>query len=273
MSNSLEITILGCGSSGGVPRVGGDWGACDPENPRNRRSRCSILVDYWEDGNPNEKTTVLVDTSPDLREQLLKAQLKRLDSLLFTHEHADQTHGIDDLRAIAYRMGERIPTYMDEYTRGHMFNRFGYCFETPEGRVHPPILDLMPCVRGGEIISIDGPGGALRVEVLELSHGSTPVLGFKFADSAVYTPDVYSIDETALDQIDDASVWIVDALRYNQSPTHAHLDQSLAWAARTCTRNIILTNMHVDLDYETLQSELPADHKVGYDGMKVRVRM
>ena len=198
MSAHLEITILGCGSSGGVPRVGGDWGVCDPNEPKNRRTRCSILVDYWEGDadTPREaRTSILIDTSPDLREQLLAAKVTRLDALFYTHEHADQTHGIDDLRAIAYRMRNRVPTYMSAHTKEQLWARFGYCFEMPEGRVHPPILELQDLIAHGDTITIEGPGGALRVETLGLSHGPTPVLGFRFAGKAIYTPDVYDIDD------------------------------------------------------------------------------
>lgn len=272
MTATLEITILGCGSSGGVPRVGGDWGACDPQEPRNRRTRCSILVDYWEgegDVPREERTSVLVDTSPDLREQLLKSNVKRLDAVLYTHEHADQTHGIDDLRAIAYKMRGRIPVYTNAYTSRFLKERFGYCFEKPEGRIHPPILDLQDNVMANERLSVDGPGGKLDIDVLALSHGPTPVLGFRFAGQAVYTPDVHEIDAETLTSINGPSVWIMDALRYSPSPAHAHVDKALSWAATTQTRKIIFTNMHLDLDYGTLQSELPSQHEVGFDGMRI----
>lgn len=276
MSQHLNIRILGCGSSGGVPRVGGDWGACDPNEPKNYRTRCSILVDYWEgEGDqilaPEARTTVLVDTSPDLREQLLKAETRRLDAVLFTHEHADQTHGVDDLRAIAYRMRQRIPTYMNAHTWDNLSDRFGYCFAKPEGRVHPPILERQEELVGGTSIEIDGPGGTLNVDVLGLSHGPTPVLGFTFAGVAVYTPDVHDIDEPTLDRLDAPDLWIIDALRYNPSPTHAHCDKSLAWLARTRTRKAVFTNMHVDLDYVTFKDEMFGPHEIAYDGMEHRV--
>lgn len=276
MTGHLQITILGCGSSGGVPRVGGDWGRCDPNEPKNKRTRCSLLVDYWNgegvDRPPaDQRTTVIIDTSPDLREQLLKAGTQRLDALLFTHEHADQTHGIDDLRAIAYRMRERIPTYMNAHTRAHLMERFGYCFEMPEGRVHPPILDLQDDILANQQVQITGPGGVLDIDVFELSHGPTPVLGFRFDDRVIYTPDVYDIDEATLAALTGAEVWIVDTLRYNPSPTHAHCDKAFSWLARTKTRKAIFTNMHLDLDYATFQNELYGPHDVAYDGMTVYV--
>lgn len=275
MTQTVKVTILGCGSSGGVPRVGGDWGACDPSEPKNRRTRCSILVDYWEgEGTPlpENRTTVLVDTSPDLREQFLSADVQRLDAVLFTHEHADQTHGIDDLRAIAYRMRTRLPTYMDEPTHKHLMQKFGYCFEMPDGRVHPPILDLQDLISSKNVIKINGPGGALHVDVLELSHGPTPSLGFKFAGSVTYTPDVHDIDSGTLTRIEGSAVWIVDALRYSSHPTHAHADKALSWIAQTQTRQAVLTNMHIDMDYETLRAELPASLSAAYDMMTMIVR-
>ena len=267
---TVQVTILGCGSSGGVPRVGADWGACDPSEPKNRRSRCSILVEAWRtNGKPTqaERTIVLIDTSPDLREQLLKTGTKRLDALLFTHDHADQTHGIDDIRALAYRMRGQIPTYMDAHTKTHIFQRFNYCFEMPEGRVHPPILNLKPLFEHGSKIKIDGPGGQLSFEAIELSHGPTPSFGFKINDKVVYTPDVWDIPEKSLERIEDTDIWITDALRYNEHPTHAHADRALAWAARTRCREMILTNLHIDMDYQTLKSELPKNCNVAYDGM------
>ena len=275
MSSTLRITILGCGSSGGVPRVGGDWGVCDPNEPKNRRSRCSILVEKWV-GNTNgeeappesERTVVLVDTSPDLRQQLLTADVGRVDALLFTHDHADQSHGIDDMRAIAYRMRKRIPTYMDEHTKTFVFNRFDYCFEMPDGRVHPAILELQPLIKSGDKFEIDGPGGQVSVTALGLSHGPTPSLGFIFDNKAVYTPDVWDIAPEVLSLINRPDVWIVDALRYSAHPTHAHVDKSLSWLAATQTQQAVLTNLHIDLDYTTLSAELLPSQSAAFDTMK-----
>ena len=276
MSHNLRIHILGCGSSGGVPRVGGDWGVCDPNNPKNRRRRCSILVEKWQnmDGEippESERTVVLVDTSPDLREQLLSAEVSRVDALLFTHDHADQSHGIDDMRAIAYRMRKRIPTYMDAHTKTFVFNRFDYCFEIPEGRVHPAILELQPLIKSGDIFEIDGPGGVISVQTLGLSHGPTPSLGFKFDSRVVYTPDVWDIHDDVLTHIERSELWIVDALRYAAHPTHAHADKSLSWLARTQCRKAILTNLHIDMDFDTLSHELLPNQQPAYDNMKVDI--
>lgn len=262
---SLKVTILGCGSSGGVPRVGGDWGICDPTDPKNRRTRCSILVEKTGEGD--ETTAVLIDTSPDLRQQLIRAEVKRLDAVFYTHDHADQSHGIDDLRAIAYRMRRRIPTYMDAHTKANVWQRFNYCFEMPEGRVHPAILELQPLLSDGDTITVDGPGGALKVGVIEASHGPTPTLIFTFDDKVAYSPDVWDIPDAGLQRLADMPLWICDALRYNDHPTHAHADKALRWLAQTRTQKAVLTNLHIDMDYKTLADELPAVAVPAFDGM------
>lgn len=273
MSHILRTTILGCGSSGGVPRVGGDWGVCDPNNEKNRRSRCSILVEKWKDDGkgtvppPKERTTLLVDTSPDLRTQLLSANVSRIDALLYTHDHADQSHGIDDLRAIAYRMRARIPTYMDEHTKSFVFNRFNYCFDVPDGRVHPAILELEPLIQSGDNFKISGGGGAINVTALGLSHGPTPSMGFVFDNKVVYTPDVWDIEPEVLELMGQPEIWIVDALRYASHPTHAHVDKSLSWLAKTKTRQAVLTNLHIDMDYETLSHEILPGQSIAHDGL------
>ena len=268
MSDSLRITILGCGSSGGVPRVGGDWGFADPTDPKNRRTRSSILVEkVGEQGT----TTLLIDTSPDLREQLLRADVKRLDAVFYTHDHADQTHGIDDLRAIAYRMRAQIPTFMDVHTKANVWERFQYCFEMPEGRVHPPILELQPLLEDGDTHTVDGPGGVIEVGVIAASHGPTPTLVFTFDSRVAYSPDVWEIPDAGLARLQGLDLWICDALRYNDHPTHAHADKTLSWMARTRTKRCVMTNLHIDMDYATLAAELPAVAEPSYDSLVICV--
>jgi len=270
----LRAVILGCGSSGGVPRVGGDWGICDPNDSKNKRTRCSLYVEYWDgDVMPVYKgrTSVLIDTSPDLREQFLRTEIQRLDAVLFTHEHADQSHGIDDLRSIAYRMRTQIPVYMDQNTKSHVHKRFHYCFEMPEGRVHPPILELQPLMKGGDVIEIKGPGGVLGVSVLQLSHGPTPSLGFMFNGQLAYAPDVWDIPEEAMKTIEGVDTLIVDSLRYNDHPTHANADKTLSWLAKARVRMGVLTNLHIDMDYETLVAELPPIAVPAYDGLELNL--
>ena len=273
----LRAIILGCGSSGGVPRIGGDWGVCDPNEPKNARTRSSILIQKWDsdnDGAPDPKscTNILIDTSPDLRVQLLREDIRRLDAVFYTHDHADQSHGIDDLRAIAYRMRAQIPTYMDAHTKTHVFERFNYCFEMPEGRVHPPILALQDLISDGTKTTITGPGGTVVIETLEVSHGPTPSLGFLIDGKLAYSPDVWGISDDVLHRLDSVDVWIVDALRYSQHPTHAHADKTLSWLAKAKVKSAVLTNLHIDMDYATLCEELPPVIRPAYDGMKVTVQ-
>ena len=269
---TVRAVILGCGSSGGVPRINGDWGLCDPNNPKNRRTRCSLYVEYWEDEGEvdvKDRTAILIDTSPDIREQFLHNKINRIDALLYTHDHADQAHGIDDLRAIAYRMRKRIPTYMDAHTKDYVYDRFQYCFEMPEGRVHPPILELQDIIKGGDTVSIDGSGGKLDIKVIGLSHGPTPSLGFIFEDKIAYTPDVWDVPQESLTALEGIDCWIVDGLRYNDHPTHANCDKSLSWLAKVKAKHGVLTNLHIDMDYDILSSELFGKTKLAYDNMVI----
>ncbi len=270
----LRAIILGCGSSGGVPRIGGDWGVCDPSEPKNARTRSSILIQKWEgeaQPDPTACTNILIDTSPDLRVQLLREDIKHLDAVFYTHDHADQSHGIDDLRAIAYRMRAQIPTYMDAHTKTHVFERFNYCFEMPEGRVHPPILALQDLIADGVVSKVEGPGGTVRVETHEVSHGPTPSLGFVFDGQLAYSPDVWGVEDETIERLKGIQCWIVDALRYSQHPTHAHADKTLSWLARACAKSAVLTNLHIDMDYATLLSELPSIVRPAFDGMQITV--
>ena len=268
----LRVIILGCGSSGGVPRIGGDWGICDPDEPKNARTRSSVLVQKWEgscEPDPKTCTSILIDTSPDLRVQLLREDVRRLDAVFYTHDHADQSHGIDDLRAIAYRMRKQIPTYMDEQTKAHVFQSFKYCFETPEGRVHPPILALQDLISDGSQTNIEGPGGVLSIETFEVSHGPTPSLGFIIDEQFAYSPDVWEVSDDVIDRLKGIDVWIVDALRYSPHPTHANADKTLSWIARVQVKSAVLTNLHIDMDFATLRSELPPIIEPAFDGMKI----
>ena len=256
----MRITILGCGSSGGVPRLGGHWGACDPTNPKNTRRRCSILVERVTEAGT---TTVLIDTSPDMRTQLLDANVGRLDGVIYTHSHADHVHGLDDLRMIVINMRERLPVWADAATRDALLERFGYAFIRPEGSMYPPILD-MHLIDGD--VTIDGPGGALTFTPFEVPHGGMQALGFR-VNNVAYLPDVASLPENARAHLTDLTCWIVDALRRDPHPTHSHLAQTLEWIGEVAPETAVLTNMHNDLDYETLVEET-ADHiQPAYDGL------
>jgi phosphoribosyl 1,2-cyclic phosphate phosphodiesterase len=261
---SLAITILGCGSSGGVPRVGSGWGACDPAEPRNRRRRCSILV---ERTGPHGTTTVLVDTSPDLRDQLLQAGVTRLDGVIYTHDHADHTHGIDDLRPLVIHMRKVIPVWLDARTSGLVTERFAYCFRTPEGSDYTPIVKERRITLGHDIV-VDGPGGELRATPIRVVHGQFDALGFRFGD-VVYMPDVNEIPEESVPLLEGLDLWILDALRYTPHPTHFSLSESLSWIGRMKPRRAIVTNLHTDLDYATLGEKLPAGVVPAYDGLRV----
>ncbi len=259
-----RFTILGCGSSGGVPRIGGHWGACDPDNPRNRRQRCSLLVE--QDG-PDGTTQVLIDTSPDMRAQLLQADVSRLDGVVYTHSHADHVHGLDDLRMVVMNMRARLPVWADSATQADLEQRFGYAFVQPEGSDYPPILELNP-ISGP--FKIDGPGGAIDFTPLQVAHGKIDALGFRIGDVA-YLPDVSSIPDKAWPGFQNLDLWIVDALRYSPHPSHSHLEKTLEWIAAAGPKRAVITNMHVDLDYATLAAELPEGVVPAHDGLALTV--
>jgi len=265
----LEVRILGCGSSGGVPRLGESgphWGVCDPANPRNRRSRCSILVKRKSDAG---ETRVLVDTAPDLREQLLAANVGRLDGVLITHDHADQLHGLDDLRVITLNMKQRLDLWSDRRGLAGTLHKFDYCFASSPGSDYPPILNAHEIAEPFAEFAIAGAGGAVPVLAFGQQHGRIRSLGFRFG-AVAYSPDVDGLDEAAFAALDGVDCWIVDALRRTPHPSHAHLSRTLEWIARVKPKRAILTDMHVDMDYETLKRELPPNVEPAFDGMVVQ---
>lgn len=262
---SGRITILGCGSSGGVPRVGQGWGACDPAEPKNARLRCSILIERRAENGGT--TTVLVDTSPDLRQQLLRAGTSHLDAIVLTHPHADHTHGIDDVRALVLHMKRRIDIFMDKATARDMRAKFAYIFETPSGSLYHPLLDARP-LDAGTPLRVDGAGGALDITAFDLEHGEITALGLRVGGLA-YTPDLNRIPKEAEPYLHGLDTWIIDALRYRSHPSHFSLSEALAAVERFAPRHAVVTNLHNDLDYGTLQRELPAGVLPAYDGMVV----
>lgn len=259
---SLKVTILGCGTSGGVPRIGGEWGACDPNNPKNRRRRCALLV---ERKRADGVTRALVDTPPDLREQLIDVGVGLLDGVLYTHEHADHCHGIDDLRMVCYNARRRVDVYFDATTGRLLRDRFAYCFEMPPGSEYPPVLNAHEIVPG-EIVRIEGAGGVVEVQPFQQCHGTGQSLGFRFGGLA-YSPDVSDLPEESLPLLAGLDVWIIDALRYTGHPSHFSVEQALSWIERLQPKHAVLTHMHVDLDYETLAGQLPEGVEPAYDGM------
>jgi phosphoribosyl 1,2-cyclic phosphate phosphodiesterase len=261
---TLALTILGCGSSAGVPRPALGWGACDPKNPKNRRRRCSLLAERDGEGGV---TRILIDTSPDLREQLIDADVDHLDAVFLTHEHADQTHGIDDLRSVVMHQRRRIPVYMNQSTADHILLRFSYCFVSPPGSDYPPILDSH-LVESGESRSIEGKGGPLTISPFMMRHGNIPALGYRIADAA-YTPDVSDIPRESWRFLEDLDLWIIDGLRYAAHPSHFSVNDALVWIDRFKPRRAVITNMHSDLDYEVLRLSLPPNVVPAHDGMRL----
>jgi phosphoribosyl 1,2-cyclic phosphate phosphodiesterase len=261
---SYRFTILGCGSSGGNPRVGCDWGKCDSSNPKNRRRRAAALFERRE---PSGVTTILVDTGPDVREQLLSVRLKALDGVLYTHDHADHTHGIDDLRALSYMMKRRIPVWFDAPTRDSLTSRFAYIFDGKPGSSYPPILKAN-LIEPPTPIVVDGPGGAITALPVRQIHGDIESIAFRVGNLA-YSPDVSGIPESSVPLLEGLDVWIVDALRHTPHPSHFSLKEALAWIERLKPKRAILTHLLGDLDYDALRRDLPPHIEPAYDGMTI----
>ena len=263
---TLNFTILGCGSSAGVPRPALGWGDCNPNNPKNRRRRASLLV---ERRSAEGVTRVLVDTSPDLREQLIDAAVDWLDGVLYTHEHADHTHGIDDLRSLFIKRRQRVDVFLDEKTAAMMRARFGYCFQSPPGSEYPPIVSEHR-LTAGMPVTIVGKGGPITALPFAQDHGDIPSLGFRFGPLA-YSADLSGVPGPSIPALSDLAIWIVDALRYRPHPSHFSVDDALRWIERIKPRRAILTNLHADLDYDDLRGKLPAHIAPAFDGMTFAV--
>lgn len=260
-----RFTILGCASSPGVPRLDGDWGACDPTEPRNRRRRAAFLVEQiTEDG---ATTTVVIDTGPDFREQMISAGVTRIDAVLYTHAHADHLHGIDDVRGYFHSQRMRIPIFADPVTMGRIRQGFGYCLETPPGGNYPPIVEPRLIEDLAQPITVSGPGGALSFKAHRQVHGDIQSLGFRIGNVA-YCSDVSDFPDESVAALQDLDVLIIDALQYRPHPSHLSLDQALAWIERLKPKRAILTHMHIPLDYRTVLDETPAHVEPAYDGMR-----
>ncbi len=259
-----RLTILGCGSSGGVPRIGNNWGECDSTEPKNRRRRCAVLVERFSDAGA---TQLLIDTPPDVREQLLSVRIERLDAVLFTHDHADHTHGIDDLRMVAYNMRKKVDVHLDAQTRNSLTSRFGYCFDGKPGTSYPPIL-LAHEIKPPQSITIQGRGGPVTAVPIPQLHGDIPSLGFRFGNVA-YSPDISGVPDSSRSLLEGLDVWIIDALRYIPHPSHFTVKQALEQIEIFKPKRAILTHLHVDLDYMKLKRELPAHVEPAFDGMEI----
>jgi Metal-dependent hydrolases of the beta-lactamase superfamily I len=259
-----QFTVLGCASSPGVPRINGDWGACDPDNPRNRRTRAAFMVRQTAaDGGT---TTVVLDTGPDFREQMIANRVTSLDAVLYTHSHADHVHGIDDLRGFALAQRRRIPIYADPYTMARIREGFGYCLTTPVDSDYPPIVDGVLITSLDEPVVIEGAGGAIPFQPLDQAHGSIRSLGFRIGDVA-YCCDVSDFPKATVDRLEGLDLLIIDALQYRPHPSHLSIDQALWWIDKLKPKRAILTHMHVPLDYATVQTETPDHVEPAYDGL------
>lgn len=265
MSQSeYAFTLLGTGSSGGVPRINGDWGDCDPNEPKNARTRCCALIERF--GTDGGVTRCLIDTSPDLRTQLLAKGVPQIDAIVYTHDHADQVHGIDDVRPFAMLARRAIPTYLSQEGYDSLSSRFAYCFKGKGG--YAAILDDQPVFTHGKEFTVHGPGGPITLLPIEMVHGRIKSFGFRIGDLA-YCNDVNIISDESLSLIDGVTTFIVDALRYTPHPSHANLEQALAWVERLSPKRSILTNLHLDMDYATLCSALPQGVEPAFDGLTI----
>lgn len=265
----IRATILGCGSSGGVPRLGNRWGDCDPHNPRNRRRRCSLLIEHE---GQSGTTRVLIDTGPDMVPQLLDAGVGELDAVVYSHPHADHIHGIDDLRQIVFNSGGMMDVHADAPTTASLLDRFGYVFATPPGSSYPPICRLIPIT--GDI-HVQGAGGDIHLTPFQVDHGDIPAQGFRISapgGGLVYLPDVKAIPPEAWPIIMDAQIFVCDALRRRPHSSHAHLALALEWIAQSRCQQGVLTNMHIDLDHDTVLQETPDNVVPAYDKMVLHLR-
>lgn len=260
----IKVTVLGCGSSGGVPRTDGSWGACDASNPKNNRMRCSIKVEKLEN---DRKTCALIDTSPDLRQQLLQSGTRQIDGVIYTHDHADQSHGIDDLRALVYARGSRIDCFMQNETYETLINRFGYIFAGFEKPHYPALLNPKRLNWTDDFV-IKGEAGEIEFQPLKMIHGAVENMGLRFENIA-YCNDVNVLPNETLDQMQNLELLIIDALRYTKHPSHAHLEQTLEWIEILKPKKAVLTNMHIDMDYAELSARLPPNTVPAYDMMEI----
>ncbi|MGL4404385.1 MAG: MBL fold metallo-hydrolase, partial [Notoacmeibacter sp.] len=244
--------MLGCGSSPGVPRPNGDWGACDPTEPRNRRRRSALLVQKIAETGI---TTVVIDTGPDFREQMIDAQVTHIDGVVFTHAHADHIHGIDDLRSFVLANKTRAQVYADQRTLDHLTSSFNYIFERQKGSDYPPIVDSH-LIETGKDFAISGKGGSITLAPFGLQHGTLRIKGFRIADLA-YCTDVSGFPDKTLPMVTGVSVLIIGALQHQPHLSHFTLGQALEWIERRAPKRAVLTHMHIPLDYQTVLRETP----------------
>jgi phosphoribosyl 1,2-cyclic phosphate phosphodiesterase len=269
MPDRMRFTILGCGSSPGVPRLNGDWGNCDPAEPKNRRMRASMLVERIAAGGAT--TTVIIDTGPDFRTQMINFGHGRLDAVVYTHAHADHIHGLDDLRTFVIDRRDLMDIYADATTQRRLVEGFAYCFRTPAGSSYPPILRPHEIVHH-EAFEITGPGGPIRFLPLPQVHGDILSLGFRIGDVA-YCSDVSEFPDTTVNQLGDLDVLVIDALQYRTHPSHFSIDETMTWIEKLKPRRAILTHMHIPLDYGTVMRGTPEHVEPAFDGLTFEVEL
>ena len=261
---TLRFTLLGCGSSPGTPRPNGDWGACDPDEPRNRRTRAALLIERI---GPKGTTTVVVDTGPDFREQMLRAGVRHINGVVLSHPHADHIHGIDDLRTFVLADRRQIPVWADDDTFERVDAAFGYCFTQPPGSDYPPI-----CIRrridAYVPFEIDGPGGTITIEPLLQHHGRISSLGFRLGAFA-YCSDVSGFPGDTIARLTGLDTLVLGALQFRRHPSHLSVEQALDVVAELRPSRTILTHMHIPLDYNALAADLPDGVEPGYDGLAI----
>tara|TARA_B100001057_G_scaffold118265_1_gene116852 strand:- start:1125 stop:1883 length:759 start_codon:yes stop_codon:yes gene_type:complete len=248
----MKFIILGSGSSMGVPRPDGFFGNCDPKNDKNFRSRCSALI-------KSKDKNVLIDTSPDLRNQMLRNKIKSLDTVMYTHYHADQTHGINDLRVFFLRRKKKIPVYTDRNTKKYLLDSFSYCFKG--SKEYPPILRLFDIKKKFKI------GKFINIETIKVRHGSINSVSYIINKKIAYLPDANQIYKKDYQKFFKLDFLIIDCLRYEAHPSHFNLDDVLKMNIDLKPRKLILTNLHSDLDYDKLINILPKNTKPAYDGL------
>jgi phosphoribosyl 1,2-cyclic phosphate phosphodiesterase len=262
----VKLTILGCGASPGVPRIDGNWGACDPTEPRNYRTRCSALIERF-DNTGQRPTRVLIDTSPDLRVQMLATKVDTIDGVVYTHMHADHVHGIDDLRAYALIARRMIDVYADDDAYAKLVTSFGYCFRAPSGSTYPPILKRTR-IEAGTPFTVGGPGGPVTLLPFRQLHGDIESLGIRVG-SVAYSCDVSGLPEESMAALAGLEAWVVDALRHTPHPSHFSVGEALEWIARVAPRRAYLTHLHSDLDYRATAAMLPEGVEPAYDGLSI----
>lgn len=270
MKVTRRFTLLGCSSSPGVPRINGDWGNCDPNNPKNRRTRASFLIEQI--GADGGKTVVVVDTGPDFREQMIRSKVDRIDAVIYTHAHADHLHGIDDLRGYFHSQHHRIPIYAEPFTMARIAEGFGYCLETPDGSNYPPIVKPHIIEDLNQMIRIDGAGGPLSLMPLKQQHGDIISIGLRIGDLA-YCCDVSDFPPETVAKLYDLDTLIIDALQYRPHPSHLSLEQALGWIKQLTPKRAVLTHMHTPLDYQTVLDETPQNVEPGYDQMTLEYQI